>query len=359
MTTEHHIGRSFPGLTPDIETACPCPKAPCGLVIREQVTEKCRQHHWSAAKTMRQSHTADQCPGAPQPEDPAAVALAPLEAAVRADRHALRERIDEEQRADREETARDHARGDHTHCGITCEVELPTEHLRNFVIAKGYPGTKGALDELLRRAAASAAPSNIEAGDRAALRDRIAAALLTTRRADYADLGVKANHRQHNFDVRCALCTYDVDSLADAVLAVLSEPTDQAAVRAAALREAANRIDNEELPDDYVDLFDNGARWAAKLLRRLADEAQGTTCPGFETVPNRCGCPCEGCKHNCAAHEPAGPAAPAKEAQPTTAALLATPCDVCSHTLNWHRNDVGCTVSRCVCSRFRQPETPQ
>jgi hypothetical protein len=63
------------------------------------------------------------------------------------------ERETDEQRADREETERDHAAGDHTYCGITCETELPTEHLRNFVIAKGYPGTKGALDELLRRAA--------------------------------------------------------------------------------------------------------------------------------------------------------------------------------------------------------------
>jgi hypothetical protein len=61
------------------------------------------------------------------------------------------------------------------------------------------------------------------------LRDRIADALLTTRRTDYADLGVKANHRQHRFDARCALCTYDVDALADAVLAVLPAPTDQAA----------------------------------------------------------------------------------------------------------------------------------
>ncbi|MFB7461257.1 hypothetical protein [Streptomyces sp. NPDC056188] len=58
----------------------------------------------------------------------------------------------DEERADREETERDHTQGDHTHCGITCEAEMPTEHLRNFVIAKGYPGTKGALDELLRRA---------------------------------------------------------------------------------------------------------------------------------------------------------------------------------------------------------------
>ncbi|MFB6787650.1 hypothetical protein ACFCWT_13340 [Streptomyces olivaceus] len=62
----------------------------------------------------------------------------------------------DEERADREETERDHGRGDHTYCGITCAVELPTEHLRNFVIAKGYPGTKGALAELERRAAAGA-----------------------------------------------------------------------------------------------------------------------------------------------------------------------------------------------------------
>lgn len=61
----------------------------------------------------------------------------------------------DEQRTDREETERDHAAGDHRYCGQTCEVEFPTEHLRNFVIAKGYPGTRGALDELLRRAAAA------------------------------------------------------------------------------------------------------------------------------------------------------------------------------------------------------------
>ncbi|MFJ8995568.1 hypothetical protein ACIRQH_34835 [Streptomyces sp. NPDC102279] len=62
----------------------------------------------------------------------------------------------DEQRADRKETEREHAAGIHTHCGLTCEVDLPTEHLRNFVIAKGYPGTAGMLDELLRRARAEA-----------------------------------------------------------------------------------------------------------------------------------------------------------------------------------------------------------
>ncbi|MFE2384473.1 hypothetical protein [Streptomyces misionensis] len=45
-------------------------------------------------------------------------------------------------------------------------------------------------------------------------------------------------------------------------------------------------------------------------------------------------------------------------ARSRTSALLATPCDACEHTLNWHRNDVGCTVPDCVCSQFREPERP-
>lgn len=32
------------------------------------------------------------------------------------------------------------------------------------------------------------------------------------------------------------------------------------------------------------------------------------SCPGYETVPNRCPCPCEGCKHHCGAHQPAAAA---------------------------------------------------
>ncbi|WP_199800656.1 hypothetical protein [Streptomyces marianii] len=38
-----------------------------------------------------------------------------------------------------------------------------------------------------------------------------------------------------------------------------------------------------------------------------------------------------------------------------TAALLATPCDACQHTLNWHRNYEGCTVPLCSCGRFQSP----
>lgn len=55
---------------------------------------------------------------------------------------------------DRHETERAHAEGEHAFCGPTCEVEFPSEQLRNFILAKGYPGTAGMLDELLRRAAA-------------------------------------------------------------------------------------------------------------------------------------------------------------------------------------------------------------
>jgi hypothetical protein len=62
--TPRHIGRSFPGMAADIEAACPCPKAPCGLVVQDEVTAACGQHHWSAAKTIRQSHSASECPAA-------------------------------------------------------------------------------------------------------------------------------------------------------------------------------------------------------------------------------------------------------------------------------------------------------
>jgi hypothetical protein len=52
----------------------------------------------------------------------------------------------------------------------------------------------------------------------------------------------------------------------------------------------------------HCDVADDMERRAA-VLRRLSGET-AATCPGYETVPNRCACPCEGCKHNCAAHQP-------------------------------------------------------
>lgn len=50
-----------------------------------------------------------------------------------------------------------------------------------------------------------------------------------------------------------------------------------------------------------------------------ADAAAVASCPGYETTPNPCRCPCYGCKHHCSAHNPDHHAAvvlPAKEAKP-------------------------------------------
>lgn len=63
---------------------------------------------------------------------------------------------------DRHETEQAHAEGEHTFCGTECEVEYPSDQLRNFILAKGYPGTAGMLDELLRRAAAGVRDEEME-----------------------------------------------------------------------------------------------------------------------------------------------------------------------------------------------------
>lgn len=64
---DDHIGRSWTGH--HLEDTCPCPKAPCGLVPLRTATEGCREHHWSAAKSIRQSHPASAC-AAPAGEQP-------------------------------------------------------------------------------------------------------------------------------------------------------------------------------------------------------------------------------------------------------------------------------------------------
>lgn len=61
MTGNHHYGRRWAGH--DIEDACPCTKAPCGLVA--QAAAECTQHR--ADKSMRQSHPVDTCPGSAVP----------------------------------------------------------------------------------------------------------------------------------------------------------------------------------------------------------------------------------------------------------------------------------------------------
>lgn len=57
---EFHIGRSWEAH--DIEDACACVKAPCGLVVAGEFADDCDQHPWKHAKTMRQQHTALHCP---------------------------------------------------------------------------------------------------------------------------------------------------------------------------------------------------------------------------------------------------------------------------------------------------------
>ena len=60
MYVHFHVGRSWAGHR--IEDACKCIKAPCGLVSDED--PECDQHGIKAARTLRQHHRADECPGA-------------------------------------------------------------------------------------------------------------------------------------------------------------------------------------------------------------------------------------------------------------------------------------------------------
>lgn len=59
---EYHMGRSFAGTR--LEDGCPCPKAPCGLVLATGlgVDWDCPEHSLAAGKTIRQTHRADACP---------------------------------------------------------------------------------------------------------------------------------------------------------------------------------------------------------------------------------------------------------------------------------------------------------
>jgi hypothetical protein len=60
---------------------------------------------------------------------------------------------------------------------------------------------------------------------------------------------------------------------ADQAEAAVSSVGQAPATEQTALLAAADRIDAADLPQDYVDMFDNGARWATAELRRMAVEA--------------------------------------------------------------------------------------
>lgn len=77
----------------------------------------------------------------------------------------------------RHEEEQAHAEGEHEYCGVTCEVAMSTEAMRATIIGLGIPGTKGMLDELLRRAAAGQLPAAVaprpETTENAALWDEL------------------------------------------------------------------------------------------------------------------------------------------------------------------------------------------
>ncbi|MFJ5886822.1 hypothetical protein [Streptomyces californicus] len=225
---------------------------------------------------------------------------------------------EQEQREDREATARDHAAGDHQHCGFTCEVKLPTEHLRNFVIAKGYPGTAGALDELLRRAAAPPAPA-----DRPDLPDRLKV-VLTERFTARGNPFSEMRRQEKGPDGWPASHPVGPHGVAEVLRELLADEQPPApADRAAVLREAA------DIAESLCDLSPAyGARKAAQISENVgvlrvadhfralaADAAAGVQPPTSEAHHTVGGTRylCHTDDHYC----PTPPAAPAAPEEPT------------------------------------------
>jgi len=150
------------------------------------------------------------------------------------------------------------------------------------LVRNAVPWIEGGLDDrddiaevtITEQPAAVSAPAG-----QTTLRDRIAAAL-TAEHYRRAEARIVASPEEH-----CA-------AMADAVLAVLPEPTDRAAVRAAALREAADRYalltdQNEAYDREQGELNETArlqhgtVRDVVAGLRRMADETATET----PTVP--------------------------------------------------------------------------
>ncbi|MEU4051311.1 hypothetical protein AB0F09_19190 [Streptomyces olivaceus] len=244
-TTTRHIGRSFRGMAADIEAACPCPKAPCGLVVEDGVTEACDQHHWSAAKTMRQSHPADQCPAADVPVPSAEPLREQLLAAIAASRTTtdpagLRERL------------RGMAFTLATGSGPLVEpgaFDAALDDYRDAVTAAAGGAAGCPSDCPCRQVCIGTRhEAKTAAADPAVLRETVADALVTTRRTGYDGA---ADHRSHRYDARCALCAGDVDALADAVAAAVlpattRHDTDTSAELAALAVNAGRALQDEK-----------------------------------------------------------------------------------------------------------------
>lgn len=142
-----------------------------------------------------------------------------------------------------------------------------------------------------------------------------------------------ARHDNIGADLTCGGCLLR-DRIAAALpqLAAPVPSADQTADRAAILTEAERTmltyaLDQAQEKIWSEDGFTDEDQAAVDSPRRMADEADAiASCPGYETSPNPCRCPCYGCKHHCGAHDPAELRRLADEAQPTrdgTAASLA------------------------------------
>ncbi|MBR8638657.1 hypothetical protein KEF29_03420 [Streptomyces tuirus] len=89
----------------------------------------------------------------------------------------------------------------------------------------------------------------------------------------------------------------------------MADEAQPAATPAAVLADVEQAVyEYRELTCQW-DETDGSTQAIAERATRAALRALGltgeapTACPGYETVPNRCTCGCEGCKHHCGAHQ--------------------------------------------------------
>ena len=61
LEADLHVGRSW--TSHPLEDECPCPQEPCGLIAMSKIVAECPQHALGAAKTFRQTHMPENCPG--------------------------------------------------------------------------------------------------------------------------------------------------------------------------------------------------------------------------------------------------------------------------------------------------------
>ncbi|MFD5491559.1 hypothetical protein ACFWH4_01120 [Streptomyces sp. NPDC127091] len=175
----------------------------------------------------------------------------------------------------------------HFHMGLPCKPEYDC-------------GVRSVIDLIdPTQAAPAAVPVLSPPADRAALRDRIAAALRTTPStlgAENPQLGFPSHHRpgEAGYLGWCALCVRDIDALADAVLAVLPQPADRAAGVAKRVTRAIFALKSPAPAgsEHYRSGWDDGLEAAIdaardEVLRGLADETPAALC-------TECGHPCAG-----------------------------------------------------------------